>query len=91
MRRKSIAILAASISRCGQIPEAVESLLKAVALKENDPQAHFHLGLALERQGRIPDAVYALRQAVALAPKLAEAHARLARLMRDLGDRSAAI
>lgn len=64
---------------------ALELLQKALALKEDDAEAHYLIGVLLERKGELGDAVAHLERSIALNPKDPAPHYRLARVYARLG------
>ena len=60
--------------------QAAEHALRAVGLRGDYPEAHYHLGVALARLGRPTDSAAALRRALALRPAMLAAMARLVEL-----------
>lgn len=61
----------------GDLKAAREQLGQAVALDENDAEAHNLLGFVLGQQGDMPAALVQLERSVALRPEWAEAHYNL--------------
>ena len=59
-------------------PTAVESLRLAVALRPDDSELHYELGVALGRDGRHAEAEASLREAIRLRPNSVKARANLA-------------
>jgi tetratricopeptide (TPR) repeat protein len=76
---------------CGQLPEAVAALQRAVAAHPRAAKAFWRLGIALQQQSNVPAAIEAYRSAVRLLPSLADAQFRLASLLEGLGYRTEAI
>jgi len=61
----------------GQLDEALVEYRRALDLKPDFAEAHFHLGLALTDQGQIGEAIAAFRRAVELKPQHAGMHSQL--------------
>jgi predicted AlkP superfamily phosphohydrolase/phosphomutase/tetratricopeptide (TPR) repeat protein len=61
---------------------AAECALRAIGLRSEYAEAHYHLGVALSRLGRPHDAAVALRRALSIQPSLLAAHARLIELFK---------
>lgn len=59
---------------------AAEHALRAVGLRGDYAEAHYHLGVALSRLGRPQDAAIALRRCIAIQPTLLAAYRRLVEL-----------
>jgi tetratricopeptide (TPR) repeat protein len=71
--------------------DAAEAALNAIGLDFNQPEAHFHLGIALHRMGRLPRAVEALNVTTTQNPRHVQAHERLAHIFeKRLGNRERA-
>jgi tetratricopeptide (TPR) repeat protein len=64
----------------GAFEAAAEHALRAVGLRNNFPQAHYHLGVALSRLSRPRDAVAAFERALQIQPTLVAAYGRLVEL-----------
>jgi tetratricopeptide (TPR) repeat protein len=70
--------------QAGQPRHAIDMLGRAV--KRNDaPDVHYHLALALASEGRLADATTHYRRAVALKPDYAEAHMNLGNVLTAQG------
>jgi tetratricopeptide (TPR) repeat protein len=69
----------AALARC-DYEGAAELALRAVGLKADYAEAHYHLGVALSRLGRPRDAAIAFGRALALRPNLLGACHRLIEL-----------
>jgi Flp pilus assembly protein TadD len=69
--------LASSALGRGQFERSAELALRAVGLRGDYAEAHYHLGVALARLGRPEEAAVALRRSVALQPNLLAAYRRL--------------
>jgi predicted AlkP superfamily phosphohydrolase/phosphomutase/tetratricopeptide (TPR) repeat protein len=61
----------------GDFERAAELALRAVGLRGDYAEAHYHLGVALARLGRPREAAVALRRSVALRPNLLAGYRRL--------------
>ena len=68
-----------------QAAEALSLVESALALKEDDADAHYLAGLLLERKGEFALAATHLERSIALNPKDAAPHFRLARVYARLG------
>jgi len=66
--------------------EAETHIGKAIAIKKDDADAHYLLGLNLSRQGKSKDAAPAYREATRLKADFAEAHCNLGLALRDQGE-----
>ena len=64
----------------GRFEVAAEHALRAVGLRADYAEAHYHLGVALARLGRHREAAVALARCVALQPSLIAAYRRLVEL-----------
>jgi predicted AlkP superfamily phosphohydrolase/phosphomutase/tetratricopeptide (TPR) repeat protein len=64
----------------GANEQAAEHALRAVGLRSDYAEAHYHLGVALSRLGRPRDAAGALRRCLSLRPGLLAAYGRLIEL-----------
>jgi tetratricopeptide (TPR) repeat protein len=64
----------------GHFEQAAEHALRAVGLRADYAEAHYHLGVALDRLGRHREAAVALARCVALQPSLIAAYRRLIEL-----------
>jgi superkiller protein 3 len=64
----------------GQFERAAEHALRAVGLRADYAEAHYHLGVALSGLQRFADADVALRRALAIQPTLVAAYRRLIEL-----------
>ena len=80
----------AAISR-GDLNAAKEQLLHALAIDENDGEAHNLLGFILGQQGDTPAALPHLERAVALRPDSAEAHYNYGAALWYSGSRQKAV
>ena len=69
----------------GDHERAAEHALRAVALRADYAEAHYHLGVALSLLGRARDAEMALRRCLSLRPGLLAAHGRLLDLYDEGG------
>lgn len=61
----------------GEDEQAAQYALRAVGLRGDYAEAHYHLGIALSRLGRGPEAEAAFRRCLALRPGLLAAYGRL--------------
>ena len=80
--------LVAQLPPSGFPPEAVEAMAlveRALALKEDDADAHYLAGLLLERKGDFAAAATHLERSIALNPQDPAPHYRLARVYARLG------
>ena len=75
--------LAESLHMAGDVPGAVASAQKAIALIPHNPDGHNHLGLALQMQNRFDEAAKCFREAID-APDFALAHNNLGGVLREL-------
>jgi Flp pilus assembly protein TadD len=65
--------------KAGDRAAAIAQFREAVRLAPDNPQAHYHLGLALQRSGARAEAARHLAEAKRLAPYLDAAGGRSAR------------
>ena len=71
----------------GEVELAAESAMKAVGIKSNLAEAHYHLGIAMRRLGHADRAAVALSRCIAVAPGFLPAYRRLAEVYGGaLGD-----
>ncbi|MEZ2252567.1 TIGR04372 family glycosyltransferase, partial [Microcoleus sp.] len=70
---------------------AVEVYQKALTLKPDWTEGHWHLGLALWRQGKHQEALESYQKALALKPHWAEGHFYLASALLEIGQHKEAI
>jgi tetratricopeptide (TPR) repeat protein len=68
-----------------QVQPALDLLQRALALKEDDAEAHYLAGLVLERQGEWAKAAIHLERSIALNAGDPAPHYRLARVYSELG------
>jgi tetratricopeptide (TPR) repeat protein len=67
-------------------PAKAEQLLRAsIALKSDQWESHYELGVLLEKQRKLADAAAELERGIALSPDQADAHYHLARVYDRLG------
>jgi Flp pilus assembly protein TadD len=64
----------------GEYEAAAEHALRAVSLRSDYAEAHYHLGVALSRLGMPRDAEAALRRCLAVQPNIVAAYGRLIEL-----------
>jgi protein O-GlcNAc transferase len=57
--------------------EAMANFRKALEIKPNYAEAHYHMGLALADKGRLADAIASYRKALTIKPDYAEARKHL--------------
>jgi tetratricopeptide (TPR) repeat protein len=74
--------LASALMRSGRFADAVEILLRALAIRPNSAAAWRDLGVSYDRQNLHPPAIEAYRRAVELAPNLDDVLSRLGELYR---------
>ncbi|MEZ2252645.1 tetratricopeptide repeat protein, partial [Microcoleus sp.] len=70
---------------------AVEVYQKALTLKPDWTEGHWHLGLALWRQGKHQEALESYQKALALKPDWAEGHFYIASALLEIGQHKEAI
>ena len=83
--RKAIALIqgchsplqAGHLMTKGKVDEAIAEYRETIRLKEDYPEAHCNLGLALFAQGKLEEAIAAYRAAIRLKPDFATAHSNL--------------
>jgi len=73
------------------LDNAVKSYQRALIIKPNYTEAHYHLGIALGDLNHLSDSVYSFEQAIAIQPDHAEAHNNLGVIFNKLGQFSNAI
>ena len=83
--------LAQAMRDKGDLPAAIESYRKALALEPSSGSAHADLGFTLKRSDRLKEALPELATAVCLAPDLARAHFYYAEALAQSGDHPAAL
>ena len=71
--------------------EAIAAYRRALELKENAPETHNNLGVALKDSDRLDEAAAAYRRALELKPDYAEAHTNLGNVLREQGKLDEAI
>ena len=69
----------------GKMDDAITACRQAIALKPDDHDAHYNLGIALNSKRRWDEAIAEYRSAIALKPDYAEAHCNLGRLLDRRG------
>jgi tetratricopeptide (TPR) repeat protein len=77
--------LALARYRSGNVEGAIEAVTRSIAAREEDPDAHYLLGLCLREQDRSAEAAKAFERAVALSPGMMPAREELAELYAALG------
>ena len=78
--------LGLALTACNRLPEAIESLRKAIALRPDSSEAHYHLAVALWYSSLKERAAAELRESVKLDPAAGESHAFLGTVLRERGD-----
>jgi len=75
-----------------ELKEAIAAYRKAICLQDNNPDAHFYLGVLLDMVGDKDSSAMAMRKARDLTEENDHRHANywLSAILEDLGDRSAA-
>lgn len=73
-------------SNQGDLSEALDKLLEAVALVPNNPMLHYHLGNIYAANGKLDDAEAEFRRTLMIEPRHAAAHYELARVRYYRGD-----
>lgn len=89
-REDSVGWLTLGRAQARQAPgDAIASLIRSLALKEDSPEAHLEIGKIYFDQADWKSAAMHCKRAVALDPKLSVAWYRLAQASYHLGDKSA--
>ena len=68
----------------GQNDVAAKYIIKAIAAKPGDAEAHSNLGLALQKLGRLDESAASYRKAIDIRPGFAEAHNNLGNTLNQL-------
>ena len=82
---------AAPLTAARQLPEAVDLLRRAIALRPDFAEAWYNLASALKEQGKYGEAAAACRRALALRPERVEAHVNLGNILQAAGQQDEAI
>lgn len=88
---KTLCNLSAALIDAGQLPEAINTLLKARTLAPEQPQVHLNLGSAYRLQGQHSEAAAAFQEAERLSPDCAELHVNKGNLLQETGKVTEAI
>ena len=92
--------VAALLLKRGQVDEAISHYQKALNIRSNDRETHYHLSVALlhtslgnvlAEKGRLDEALVHYRQAIELRDDFADAHSNLAALLARKGETAEAI
>ncbi len=92
--------VAVYLVRRGQVDEAISHYEKALNIRRDDRETHYHLsvallhtslGNALTEKGRLDEAIAHYRQAIELRDDFADAHSNLAALLARKGETAEAI
>ncbi len=73
------------------IEEAIEHFHRALRIKPDDAEAHYHLGIALHMQGKTVEAIESYHRALRIKPDLAKAHDNLGVALQRQGKTEEAI
>src|SRR5689334_10850265 len=65
----------------GQLTQAIEVYLKALAKNPDDEEVHFNLGFAYSRQGKTAEAIKEYEEALKIFPDYTEAHNNLGNIL----------
>ncbi len=88
---KSLCNLGAALIDTGQLPEAIDTLVRARTLGPEQSQVHLNLGSAYRLHGYHSEAAAALREAERLSPDCAELHVNKGNLFQETGEVTEAI
>jgi len=78
-------VLGALYKLTGRLEESFTANQKAVALSQNDSEAHYNLGITLQELGRLEEAEISYKKAIAITPGYAETHYNLGITLQKLG------
>lgn len=79
-------LLGAINGQLGDPKEAERCFNQVIALRPDNPQTHYNLGIALRDQSRLPEAVDCFRKAIRFKSDYLEAYNSLGHVLLSLGD-----
>ena len=87
----SLHLLGLTYLQRGNLPQAADFIVSAIASDQTKPHYYFNLGLVHERRHQLSEAVSAYQQAIHLNPSYIEARSNLANVYRMLGRHDEAV